>query len=221
MHLSRLRWLAATAFAGALVATAGSAAAQRGLRPVGSGEPPLVQITPYAGYEFFGTTIRGSTGTALSLRDAPVVGGELGVRLTRVVSLVGNVGYASGDVQIGQLYLGGIGVGHSRVWNYDGALRFSARSRFGRRNTVTPFVQVGAGAMHLEVNAPNYAQSNSTDVAFNLGLGLDVALGDVVGVQILAKDYIGRFGGRDASGADLSMGTSNNWLLSAGLRLGF
>lgn len=221
MHLTRLRSLAAAGAIALLAGTAAPASAQRGLRPVESGEPPLVQITPYVGYMFFGNTVRGSTGAALSMRDAPVYGAELGLRITRIVSVVGSVGYSRPDLQIGQPFLGGIGAGYSRMWAYDGAVRLSAPIRPGRGSSVRPFVQAGAGSLHLDVRAPNYAQSSSTNVAFNVGLGLDVRLHQVIGVQVLVKDYIGRFGGRDSSGADISMGTSNNWALTAGLRLGF
>jgi hypothetical protein len=221
MHLTRLRSLAAFGALAALAATAAPVAAQRGLRPLAANEPPLIQITPYVGYMFFGNTVRGSTGAAISMRDAPVYGAELGVRLTRVVSVVGNVAYSRPNLQIGQPFLGGIGVGYSRAWAYDGAVRLSPPMPGGRGSSARPFVQLGVGSLRLDVRAPNYAESSSTNVAFNVGLGLDVRLRSLLGVQMLVKDYIGRFGGRDASGADISMGTSNNWALTAGLRLGF
>jgi hypothetical protein len=54
-----------------------------------------------------------------------------------------------------------------------------------------------------------------------VGAGADVAIGPRLGLQLMAKDYIGKFDAREATAINVDTRTTHNWALSAGLRLGF
>jgi hypothetical protein len=62
--------------------------------------------------------------------------------------------------------------------------------------------------------------TKATNVAYNVGAGLDVPLGPRLGLQLMAKDYIGKFDTREAVAFDLNNETTHNWTVSAGVRLG-
>jgi hypothetical protein len=49
---------------------------------------------------------------------------------------------------------------------------------------------------------------------------VDVALAPRLGLQLMAKDYIGKFDAREATSIEVDTRTTHNWALSAGLRLG-
>jgi hypothetical protein len=53
-----------------------------------------------------------------------------------------------------------------------------------------------------------------------VGAGVDVPLGSRLGLQLMGKDYIGKFDAREATGVNVDSKTTHNWTLSAGLRLG-
>jgi hypothetical protein len=62
--------------------------------------------------------------------------------------------------------------------------------------------------------------ATSTNFAYNLGAGVDVPLGPRLGLQLMAKDYIGKFDVREATAVPVDARTAHNWTLSAGVRLG-
>ena len=60
-----------------------------------------------------------------------------------------------------------------------------------------------------------------TNVAYNVGAGADVAIAPRLGLQLMVKDYIGKFDAQEAAGINVDTKTTHNVALSAGLRLGF
>ena len=188
----------------------------------GTGAPTatVFDVTPYAGYMVFGKFIEGPIGTSITSAAGPLYGAQLGVNLTKNVAIIGNVARASGDLQVGLPFIGGISVGHSSAWLYDGGVQLSAPLGDATRLPITPFVQLGAGAMRYDVGA-SVLDTKATNFAYNAGVGADVALGSVVSLRLMAKDYVGKFDTQQATGLGLSGTTSNNWALSAGLKLKF
>jgi hypothetical protein len=73
--------------------------------------------------------------------------------------------------------------------------------------------------MRQEIEVASVA-STSTNFAYNVGAGLDVPLGPRFGLQLMAKDYIGKFDAREATALNVNSRTTHNWALSAGVRLG-
>ena len=64
------------------------------------------------------------------------------------------------------------------------------------------------------------ATTHATNFAYNVGAGADVAIGPRLGLQVMAKDYIGKFDVREATAVNVDTKTTHNWAVSAGLRLG-
>ena len=202
-----LRSLCAGAIAGLLLAAPLEAQSAR---------PGSFGITPYAGYMKFGHLVNGPLGTSVRGAAGPVYGAEATVGITRGLALVGNVAYASSDLEVGLPVVGGLSVGKSSALLYDAALRLSVPVNTGG---ITPFVQAGAGAMRQEIDvAP--VSSKSTNFAYNVGAGVDLPLGPRLGLQLMGKDYIGKFDAREATGINVDAKTTHNWTVSAGVRLG-
>jgi hypothetical protein len=206
----------------AVIAAATPVHAQRGLRRITTTGPEIFQFTPYVGYMVIGDLLRDPGGFSLSGAGSAVYGAQLGLRLTRDVSLVGNVAYSSSDLKEGGPFSSGVVVGSAGVWMYDGALQFALRMPGPRRAMpVVPFVQVGAGAMHYDIRNSDIPDTRETNFAWNAGIGLDVHMAPEVGLRLMAKDYIGRFSFRDPTGLEVIGPVAQDWALTAGLRIGF
>ena len=205
-----LRSLCAGAIAGLLLALPLEAQSAR---------PGSFGITPYAGYMKFGNLVNGPLGTSVRGAAGPVYGAEATVGITRGLALVGNVAYASSDLEVGLPVVGGLSFGKSSALLYDAALRLSVPLSAGGAGGIRPFVQAGAGAMRQEIEVASVA-TRSTNFAYNVGAGVEVPLGSRLGLQLMGKDYIGKFDAREATGVSVDTKTTHNWALSAGVRLG-
>lgn len=181
-----------------------------------SGRPSSFSITPYAGYMRFGNLVDGPLGTSVRGAAGLVYGAEATVGVTRGLALVGNVAYAGSDLEVGLPIVGGLSFGKSSALLYDAALRLNVPLRAGG---ISPFVQAGAGAMRQEIEVASVA-TTSTNFAYNVGAGVELPLGPRFGLQLMAKDYIGKFDAREATAVNVETKTTHNWTLSAGLRLG-
>jgi hypothetical protein len=195
-----------------------SAEAQRRRAPVIE-QVPAPSVSPYVGYMMFGDIVNGPLGTKLTNSSGPVYGLQANLPLGSTVSVVGNLGYSEPDLRFGVPILGGLNFGKSKVLMYDAGLQLSAPSLRGG-SSISPFVQVGAGGMHYNVEVAGINRTAS-NLAFNAGVGVDVPLMQNVGLRLFAKDYIGKFDVNEASGIDYDAKTSNNIALSAGLKLQF
>ena len=204
--------------AAALVAAALAAApAGAQLRPASS---VGVELTPYAGYMFFGDYLEGPFGTDVGSANGQVLGAQLGLRLTRNVAIVGNLARAGADLEVGLPIVGGVGVGSSEVWLYDAGLQFGAGT-FGTGGAgISPFLQVGAGGARHELSGGGLSV-DATNFTFNAGIGADVNITPNFGLRLMAKDYIGRFDFDEASGVGGQSDLRHNVAISAGLKLAF
>lgn len=205
-HLNRF------AYTGALVAMtllAPAAGAQAG---VGA------SLTPYGGYLVTGSLYDGPLGTSVGTTNSPMIGVNAGIPITRGISLVSTVGYASGDLKVGLPVIGGIDIGDATTWVYDAGLEMGGLA--GRGKGVAPFVTGGIGGM--TTNLRNALVSTSaTNLAYTAGVGVEIGISDAVALRAHAKDYIGKFDTRDVIGFQLDNGFSHNWALTAGLKLAF
>src|SRR5437764_8257157 len=86
--------------------------------PIATGT--VFELTPYAGYMIFGDYLKGPLGTSISNAPGALYGVQLGMKLAPNISLIGNVGYSSSDVQAGIPFLGGYSIAHSSTLLYDG-----------------------------------------------------------------------------------------------------
>ena len=207
--------------AGALALALASLAAAPLARPLAAQQRlgPSDEITPYAGYLFSGSMAKGPFGTNVKSADAMVIGGQLGLRMSRYVALVGNVARASTDLRVSAPIVGGLNVGRNEMWLFDGGLQIGGPLPGGVL-PIAPFLQVGAGAVRNDVSS-GFAQSTATNFAWNAGAGVDLALAPNLGIRLMVKDYVGKFDVQEATGVNLEGRTTHNWALSAGLKLAF
>lgn len=175
-------------------------------------------ITPYAGYLITGDWYDGPIGTSLATSNSPMVGVQGTVPLSRGISLVGNLAYASGDLRVGLPILGGVNVGTTTTWLYDAGLELGGLA--GRSTGIAPFVQGGVGGMTSDISN-RLLDVRASNFAYTAGVGMDVGLTRGFALRIQAKDWIGRFNSEDAIGFRVDGNLTHNWALSAGVRLGF
>ena len=179
-----------------------------------SGRAGSFGITPYAGYMKFGSLTDGPLGTTAGGVAGPVYGAEATLGLVPGLALVGNVAYASSNLEVGVPLVGGLSLGRSSALLYDAALRLSLPTP-----GIRPFVQAGAGAMRQEIDVGGVA-THGTNFAYSVGAGVEVPLAPRVGLQLMAKDYIGKFDVGEATSVTADAETAHNWTVSAGVRLG-
>lgn len=175
------------------------------------------QATPYAGYMVFGHLADGPLGTSLQSANGPLYGAQMAVKLSPTVALVGNLAYANSDVKAGVPFLGGISVAKSNLLVYDAGVQLDIPTA---GLAFKPFVQAGAGAMHYAISQSIF-NTSSTNFAANVGAGADIPLGATAAIRLMAKDYIGKFDFKDATGFDVPATTSHNFAITAGVRLDF
>ena len=200
------------------VAAIASSASAQAPAPLASGT--AFELTPYAGYMIFGDYLKGPLGTSVSNSPGAIYGVQLGMKIYPNVSLIGNLGYTSSDITAGVPFLGGYSIAHSSTLLYDGGLQFDLPLTTASGLSLKPFAQVGAGAMHYNIDA-SILQTNTTNFAANVGLGADIGLGQSLGLRLMAKDYIGKFNFQGATQLDVQGETAHNFALSAGLRFDF
>ena len=85
---------------------------------------------------------------------------------------------------------------------------------------IAPFIQAGVGAIRYDINE-SVISTQATNLAGNVGVGADYTLSRGIALRFLAKDYIGKFNFKDATGLGISGNTAHNWAFSAGLRFDF
>ena len=114
------------------------------------------------------------------------------------------------------------------IFFYDASLQFRLPFLAGRAGSmVAPFAQVGAGAIKVTPDFDDFRGSGSTTAAFNAGLGVDFQLNQVVGLRLMAKDYITSLDWDEFDDVDNEIranrknNVANNIALTAGLNIGF
>jgi len=208
---------------GALVLAA-PARAQRTVvvngRPAQSARPTVLELTPYAGYMIGGHYLDGPLGTSLGSANGALYGGQLAIRLAPHVALVGNLGYARTDLQVGLPIVGGYSIGSNQMLVYDGGVQLDLPLNTGSGLALAPFVQGGVGAIHNTVSA-SVLSTRATNLAWNVGGGIDVPLAPTMALRLMARDYMGRFDFSQATGVDYQGALSHNVALMGGLKLSF
>jgi opacity protein-like surface antigen len=178
------------------------------------------EAMPYVGYMVFGNYMTGPLGSSVSNAPAPLIGAELGMKITPNLSLVGNLATTSSDIQAGIPLLGGVSIARSRLVMYDAGLQLALPLTTAMGTQMTPFLQAGAGAMRYDITQ-SFVSTTATNFAANVGAGVDFAVGRGVGVRVVAKDYIGKFDAQQATYLDIGTSTTNNFAFNAGVRFSF
>ncbi|HEY9225978.1 MAG TPA: outer membrane beta-barrel protein [Gemmatimonadaceae bacterium] len=181
----------------------------------------VLHISPYAGVMMFGDYLDGPLGTRLTNAPGALYGAQVGLSLAPELSLIGNVGYTASDMEVGVPILGGVSVGHGSMLIYDAGLEYNLGSLLHEGMPMSPFVQAGVGAIRYDIDAASVLSTKATNFAANIGAGADVTLGNGFALRLLARDFIGKFNFKDATGLGISGNTSHNWAFSAGMRFDF
>jgi hypothetical protein len=184
--------------------------------PVAPEHASIVDVTPYGGVIMFGSYLDGPLGTNVKSRPAPIGGAQISLGLSRNVSLVGNVGYSSGDLEVGLPIIGGIDVGSSSSWLYDAGVEL----RLPTGSNIAPFVQAGGGAITTKLSG-GPVSTTSTNPAFTAGAGVDIGFGRSAALRLQARDYVARYKSQEVVGFAAKGDVTNNIALSAGLRFSF
>lgn len=175
-------------------------------------------LTPFAGYLITGNWYDGPVGTNIAATNAPMVGAQGAIPLTRGITLTGSLAYASGDLRIGLPLLGGVNVGSANTWMYDAALELGGLA--GRSVGVAPFVTGGIGGMTNDIKASVF-ETRASNVAYTAGVGVDIGFSERLALRVQAKDWISRFNSEDAIGFRAEGNLAHNWALTAGVKLRF
>lgn len=212
MHTLKVRTLAAIAMAG-LIGLAQRADAQQA--------GTAADVTPYAGYLLTGSFLEGPLGTSISSAGGAMYGVQASYPLAPGISVFGNIASSKADLMVGVPFLAGVTVGEVSTLLYDGGIRLALPNTIGTSKSVTPFVQLGVGAVRHALSAASLLELRATNLAVNAGVGAHVKVSDGIGIRVLASDYIGKFDAEEATTFDLSTGTRHNWGLVGGISLSF
>lgn len=174
-----------------------------------------VELVPIAGYFIFDDLLRGPVGTELSNSNGAVVGAQIAVPIGGPLSLFAGGGYAKSDLTVGVPILGGLSIGNTDAWMFDGGLQL----RVPTDGRVSPLLQLGVGGTHYRISN-SILETESTNAAVTVGAGIDIDLSRNFGLRLMAKDYIGKFDFKEAVFVDIAGRTGHNIGLMAGLRIG-
>lgn len=175
-------------------------------------------VTPYGGYLVTGNWFDGPFGTNVSASNAPMLGAQASIPLSKGIALIGNLAYASGDLRVGIPLLGGINVGKTKTYLYDAGLELGGLA--GRRTGIAPFVQGGIGGMTNDISK-GLLNAHATNLAYSGGVGVDVGVASGFALRVQAKDWIGRFDSKEAVGLSSKSNLTHNWALTAGVKFAF
>ena len=147
-------------------------------------------VSPYVGYMVAQGFVDGPLNTSIGVQKAPMYGVQASFPLAPAASIVGTVGYSSGDLQFGVPILGGVDVGNTNTWVFDASVEMRAGS-LGGTGRLVPVAQLGGGALRREVSVLGVSRS-ATDFMVSGGIGADVPLSGNIALRMMAKDYYGK-----------------------------
>ena len=206
-----------------LLALAAAPLQAQGGQPVTGGHGSFY-IGPYVGYMIFGDMAETDNGAEFSNEDGAIYGGQIGFSINPNFSILGNLGWTRSKFTYEPPGGGSVPTsGDIGVWLYDGSLQF--RLPFGDREAwIAPFGQVGAGAIRWTPDATDFNSGSTTNVQFNFGVGADFQFQKMIGLRLMAKDYITSMKWKDDATifSDIrDSDTMHNWAITAGLNFGF
>lgn len=176
------------------------------------------RLTPVAGYLITGNWYEGPIGTSIAATNAPTVGVQGSIPLSRGLSLVGTLAYAPGALRIGLPWRRGVTVGSAKTWLYDVGLELGGLA--GPSAGIAPFVQGGIGGITNDIKV-SVLETRSSNVTYTVGVGADIGLSGVLALRVQAKDSIRRFTSDNAVGFRANGNRAHNVALTAGVTLRF
>lgn len=147
-------------------------------------------VAPYAGYLVSQRLFDGPLNTALSVQSSPVYGAQVSMPLAPGASLVGAIGYGSGDLEAGIPIIGGVSIGKSRTLLLDASVELRLEG-YGARGRFIPVFQLGGGAVKREVTILGVT-ADATDFQVSGGIGADIPVSSSLALRVMAKDFYGK-----------------------------
>lgn len=177
-------------------------------------------IAPFGGYLISPKYVEGPLGTSLGGAGAPLYGAMASLPLAPGASLVGTIGYAGGDLEVGVPLIGGVAVGRNRTLLLDASVELRLDSWEADGGRFIPVVQLGGGALRREVSVLG-ATGRSTDFVVSGGIGADVPIASNIGLRVMVKDHYGKADFGSVGSISARTGDLHTVALSGGLRVTF
>lgn len=174
-------------------------------------------ITPYAGYLVSQSFFDGPLNTSLSIQSSPLFGAQVSMPLAPSASIVGTVGYGSGDLEAGIPIIGGVSVGQTNTLLLDASVELKLEQA-GR--SWAPVFQLGGGAVRREVTIMG-VNADATDFQVSGGIGVDMPLGSNIALRLLAKDYYGKADFGSVGSLEAKTNDLHTVALTGGVRIAF
>jgi hypothetical protein len=177
-------------------------------------------IEPFGGYLISQNFIDGPLDTRLGSVAAPLFGVQGSLPLAPGASIIGSIGYSSGDLEVGAPIVGGVSIGDSDAWVFDASVELRMDSWEERGSRFIPFVQLGGGAIYRQIGVLGIT-ADATDFMVSAGVGADIPISNTMGIRLQARDHYGKadfgsLGPLEARTEDL-----HTFALSAGVRFAF
>lgn len=199
----------------ATLALAGPAAAQRSSAiSISRGS---FAVTPYAGYLVSQSFFEGPLNTALSIQSSPVYGAQFSMPLAPTASLVGTIGYGSGDLEAGIPIIGGVSIGQTNTLLLDASVELRLENASSR---MVPVFQLGGGAIRREVSILG-VNADATDFQVSGAVGVDMPLASNIGLRLMAKDHYGKADFGNVGQLEARTNDFHTVALTGGLRITF
>jgi outer membrane protein with beta-barrel domain len=183
-------------------------------------QKPIARVTPYVGFLASGSIAKLPLGFSVGSAGAPVLGLQLGVNVTPNIAVVGNVGYANTQLEAGVPFIGGLSIADNEIVMYDGGVQLRFPAVTAKGTGIVPFVEGSVGAIRNEIKT-GPVRTTSTNVAFVAGGGLDLQVTNGFGLRLMAKDHMSKFDYGEALGINVNGSRSHNWVLGAGVNIGW
>jgi hypothetical protein len=215
---AKMRFVKTAACAGAIaLAFFGDAAAQTPRSSAISVNRGLFAIAPYAGYLVSQSFFEGPLNSSLGIQSSPVYGAQFSMPLAPNASIVGTLGYGSGDLEAGIPIVGGISVGKTNTLLMDASVELRVPTTTGR---FIPVFQLGGGAIRREVTILGMT-ADATDFQVSGAIGADFPLASNIDVRLMAKDHYGKVDFGSIASLEAKTNDLHTVALTGGLRIAF
>ncbi len=177
-------------------------------------------VAPFGGYLVSQKFIEGPLNTSLGVVSSPLYGLQASLPLAPGASLVGSLGYANGDLEVGIPFLGGVGIGSSNTWVFDASveLRLDSWAESGKR--FVPLAQLGGGAFRRELTVAGFS-ARTTDFMVSGGVGADFPIMNNLAIRIMGKDHYGKADFGTLGPISAKTDDLHTLAITAGLRIAF
>lgn len=173
-------------------------------------------VAPYAGYLVSQNFFDGPLNTTLGIQSSAVYGAQVSLPLAPGASIVGAIGYGTGNLEAGIPILGGISVGKTSTLLLDASveLRLEKAQRF------IPVFQLGGGAIRREVTIVGVT-ADATDFQVSGAVGADFPLAQNIALRVMAKDHVGKADFGTVGPLEAKTGDLHTVALTGGVRIAF